>query len=586
MKKKIMPVLIAIGVALVALIVIAIGNVIDKNTPSKTKASEEEILQHFLLYDGYEETEDGYNFENAVKADENQVAIVLQNQVRKERGFVDENGMIYLGVGFVKNHLNHRFYWDNNENILIYTTPTDVIKAEVGSKEYYVTKVKNAVEYTIVRTQGQEVYVALDFVKLYSDIDTTYYENPKRLCITNTWDVSVDVATIESGVKIRMKDSIKADILCSYKGETEVVLLEEVEKWRKVVTPDGYTGYVQTSVLKNQTTKTYTSTFEKPVYTNIQKEGKISLAWHQITSPADNDDLVDLVTNAKGLNVVSPTWFRLSDNEGNFSSHADVAYTTRADMLGLEVWAMIDDQSPDSDNRLIFPYTSKRERLINQLIAAAIEYNLDGINIDFEYITEDIAEDYIQFLRELSVKCRINGIVLSVDNKVPAASNLFYDREEQGEIVDYVIIMGYDEHWGVDSGAGSVASLPWVIEGIENTLKSVPAAKVINALPFYTRIWQVDAEDKVLDTRAVGIQLGIDTLTQNGVTPVWVENVGQNYGEFTASDNTIYRIWLEDSTSIEEKVKLIDTYSLAGVAAWRLGLETDEIWNTIIKYTN
>ncbi len=292
-----------------------------------------------------------------------------------------------------------------------------------------------------------------------------------------------------------------------------------------------------------------------------------------------------MVTSAKGLNVISPTWFRLNDNEGNFSSLAQSEYVTRAHLIGLEVWAMIDDQSPDSDNRAIFPYTSKRERLVNQLVASAIEYNLDGINIDFEYITADIAKDYVQFLRELSVKCRINGIVLSIDDKVPDASNLYYDRKEQGIIADYVIMMGYDEHWGEGSGAGSVASLPWVTAGIEKTLTEVPASKLINAIPFYTRIWQEDGAGNYVDSQAVDMQTAADKLTTNGAQAVWVDNVGQNYGEFSAGD-LVYRIWLEDAKSIEEKMKLIRTYDLAGVSAWRLGYENADIWNTIIKYTN
>lgn len=586
MKKRIIPVLIATIIAVIALIILAIGNMIEKNTPSKTKADEEEIDKLFLLYDGYVEDEDGsICFDNATKAADNQVAIILQNQLIKDRAIVDDHGQLYVEVEFVQNYLNARFYWDNNENILIYTTPTDVIKADVGSMDYYVTKVKNSANYVIVKTEGQKVYVALDFVKQYSKIETAFYENPNRLCITNEWDISVNIATLKSGDGVRVSKSIKSDILVSYDVDMEVVILDTSGKWSKIVTGDGYIGYIKTSSLKNTSTKTYSIDFAEPEYTNIKKDFTISMAWHMVTNSAANNQLVDLVTSAKGLNVVSPTWFRLIDNEGNFSSLADNDYVTRAHLIGLEVWAMIDDQSADSDNRQIFTYTSKRERLINQLIAAAIEYNLDGINIDFEYITEDIAEDYVQFLRELSVKCRINGIVLSVDNKVPNASNMYYNRKEQGIIVDYVIMMGYDEHWGEGSGAGSVASLPWVTEGIENTLSEVPASKIINGIPFYTRIWQEDMNGNYVDSQAVDMQTALNILANNGIEAVWVDNVGQNYGEFNAGD-LVYRIWLEDAKSIEEKMKLVETYHLAGVSAWRLGYENADIWNTIIKYTN
>ena len=585
MNKRIVPVFVASVIAVIALIILAVGNMIEKNTPSKKLAGEEEINKLFLLYDGYTEDEEGFHFDNAVKAADNQAAIILQNRLVRDRALIDENGQIYLDVEFVQASLNARFYWDNNENILIYTTPTDVIKAEVGSMDYYVTKVKNTMNYVIVKTEGQKVYVALDYVKQYSNIETAFYEMPNRLCITNEWNVTADAAVLKSGDKVRVSDSIKSDILISYEEDKEAVILETLGKWSKIVTNDGYTGYIKTSALKNKTTKTYTNEYVEPEYTNIKKDFTISMAWHMVTNTAANNQLVDMVTSAKGLNVISPTWFRLNDNEGNFSSLAQSEYVTRAHLIGLEVWAMIDDQSPDSDNRAIFPYTSKRERLVNQLVASAIEYNLDGINIDFEYITADIAKDYVQFLRELSVKCRINGIVLSIDDKVPDASNLYYDRKEQGIIADYVIMMGYDEHWGEGSGAGSVASLPWVTAGIEKTLTEVPASKLINAIPFYTRIWQEDGAGNYVDSQAVDMQTAADKLTTNGAQAVWVDNVGQNYGEFSAGD-LVYRIWLEDAKSIEEKMKLIRTYDLAGVSAWRLGYENADIWNTIIKYTN
>ncbi len=585
MNKRIVPVFVASVIAVIALIILAVGNMIEKNTPSKKLAGEEEINKLFLLYDGYTEDEEGFHFDNAVKAADNQAAIILQNRLVRDRALIDENGQIYLDVEFVQNSLNARFYWDNNENILIYTTPTDVIKAEVGSMDYYVTKVKNTMNYVIVKTEGQKVYVALDYVKQYSNIETAFYEMPNRLCITNEWNVTADAAVLKSGDKVRVSDSIKSDILISYEEDKEAVILETLGKWSKIVTNDGYTGYIKTSALKNKTTKTYTNEYVEPEYTNIKKDFTISMAWHMVTNTAANNQLVDMVTSAKGLNVISPTWFRLNDNEGNFSSLAQSEYVTRAHLIGLEVWAMIDDQSLDSDNRAIFPYTSKRERLVNQLVASAIEYNLDGINIDFEYITADIAKDYVQFLRELSVKCRINGIVLSIDDKVPDASNLYYDRKEQGIIADYVIMMGYDEHWGEGSGAGSVASLPWVTAGIEKTLTEVPASKLINAIPFYTRIWQEDGAGNYVDSQAVDMQTAADKLTTNGAQAVWVDNVGQNYGEFSAGD-LVYRIWLEDAKSIEEKMKLIRTYDLAGVSAWRLGYENADIWNTIIKYTN
>ena len=572
MKKRTTSAAFVIVVIIVAIAVIVVGNIIEKRTPSKKHISAEELLTIYGLNEG-----------NATGSGD-QAAIILQNTLLEEKAMV-ENGRVYLDYHFVKNTINDKFYWDTNENLLIYTTPIDIIKAEVGSQDYYVTKAKTTADYVIVKVNGSQVYVALDFVKQYSDIAFAYYENPSRVCITNEWNVSVDKCALKKGVKIRKAAGIKSDILYDCKEETPVTILAAENKWSQVVTDDGYFGYVKNTELSRKNTVTLTSDFVKPDYSRLSIGKTVSMGWHMITSQVANSQLIDLVTQAKGLNVVSPTWYRLSDNEGNMTSLADADYVARAHLVGLQVWAMVDDQSSESDNKQIFPYTSKREKLINQLIANAIEYDFDGINIDFEYITGDIADDYIQFLRELSVKCRINGIILSVDDKVPDLGNTYYNLKAQGEVADYIIMMGYDEHWGADSGAGSVASLPWVENGVSAMAQQVESSKIVLAIPFYTRIWTEDVDGNVRDCSSADMTSAAQALVNHGVEPVWVDSFGQNYGEYDENGNTV-RIWLEDSTSIEEKLKLIQKYQLAGVSAWRLGLESSELWNTIIKYTN
>ena len=567
-KRQIPPAFIALGIGIIMVFIFVIGKIIDKNTPSKTYVSEDEINKMYNLSDDAE----------------NQIAVVMQDEIIEEHAFWD-NETIYMDYNFVKQYFNSRFYWDNNENVLIYTTPDDVIKADVGSREYNQTKSKNTVEYVIVKTDGSNVYIALDYVKMFSNIKYEYYKDPDRLYITYEWN-TVDMGKIKEDTKLRTGAGIKKDIITDLSKGAEVTLLETKGEWSKAVTKDGYIGYVKNKYIgsKNKV-ELKNDEYAEPVYTNIKKDFKISMAWHMIVSTNDNNKIVDLTANAKGMNVISPTWFRIIDNNGTLSSLADAAYVNRAHQLGMEVWAMVDDQSPDSENTQVFTYTSKRENMINQLISSAIQYNLDGINIDFEYITPEIAEDYIQFLRELSVKCRNNGIVLSVDDKVPIASNMYYNRKEQGIIADYVVVMAYDEHWGVDSGAGSTASISWVEEGVANTVAEVPSSKVILGVPFYTRIWGEKSDGTVDSYQTADMQTSETVIAQNGAQKIWLDELGQNYSEYPAGDIT-YRIWVEDAASIENKVKLIANYQLAGVSAWRLGSETPDIWNTIVKYTN
>jgi len=326
------------------------------------------------------------------------------------------------------------------------------------------------------------------------------------------------------------------------------------------------------------------------------------MAWHQVTNQEANNQVLEAIADTKGLTTISPTWFFLKDNEGNIESLANHTYVNYCHQNGIEVWALVEDIKYKDviTNYEIFSRTSSRQRLVSNLIAKAIEYDLDGINLDCEYINAETGKAYVQFIRELSIMCRLNGIVLSVDNYVPGGHNAHYNRKEQGIVADYVIIMGYDEHYAGSEEAGSVASIGYVRSGIENTLKEVPAEKVINAVPFYTRLWEerpktdaeLAAEDEnspyvpyVLTSKAYGMNAARSVLKNNGVEPIWDEESGQYYAEYTVGE-TVYKMWLEEEESIALKAALIKEYKLAGISAWKLGFERQEIWDVILRYVN
>ena len=184
------------------------------------------------------------------------------------------------------------------------------------------------------------------------------------------------------------------------------------------------------------------------------------MAWHQITNADANTTIASVLQNTKGINVISPTWFYLNDNNGNIASLASSDYVNYCHQNGIEVWALVSNlENKDVDTTSVLTYTSKRENLINNLISAAIQYNFDGINVDFEALSSEVGDSYIQFIRELSLKCANNGIVLSVDDYVPTSYTAFYNRAEQAVFADYVVVMAYDEHYSGSEEAGSVASI-------------------------------------------------------------------------------------------------------------------------------
>lgn len=564
MKKKAAPVL-----AIVLLIVIVAGigfltRVIKKYTPSSEVMSSQEYfgLDH-----------------------EGEAAIVAGSEILPYKGKI-LNEVAYVDYQAVKEVLNDYFYWDSENNTMLYTMPTDVVQIPAGSNSYTADGKTQSLNYNIVLIDGTETYIALDFVKQYTDISYETFHDPDRIVINNEWG-DMTVASIRKAGKVRNLGGIKSPILREVEKNEVVRILEPMEDWTKILTQDGYIGYIKNDRLVKERTETRISDFVAPEYTNIQKDYKINLVWHQTTSMDANYNIIYDIANVKKVNTISPTWFSIASNDGTLDSLALADYVDTAHSNHMEVWPLVDNFSENIDFTAVMNSTSARNKIENQLIAAAIEYSFDGINVDFENISEDAADGYIQFMRELSVMCRKNGIVLSVDVPVPMDFTAHYNRKALGEVCDYLMIMGYDEHYDGSEEAGTVASLSFEEEGIQNTLQEVAAEKVVSGIPFYTRLWCTTTNEDgttTVTSEAMGMNQAQQTLENNQVEASWDETTGQNYAQFNGESGELYQIWLEDTESLTRKLELIKNYDLSGVAEWKLGLEDDSVWDLIAKY--
>ena len=540
-----------------------------------------------LLYEKYSPSKEMADLKEyfGLSGDQDMAVVINNEMVGDMARLID--GKVYLHVETVYEYIDSRFYWDEKENQYLYALPKELVSAAVGESSYTVAKSSQDAGYVILRTDGSDAYVAADFLLNYTNFIYEYSEEPNRVRITTEFG-NKDVVTAQKKAAVRWKAGIKSPILTNVDKGTVMYVLEEPEDvgdWTKVLTKDGFIGYVKNNRISSVTQETVTAPdFEEPEYTSISKDYTINMTWHQVTNMEANNYLLNKIADTKGLTTISPTWFSIADTDGNISSLASQAYVTYAHQQGLEVWGLVDNFKEGVSTYETLSKTSSRQRLVNQLIAAAIQYGLDGINVDFELITQDCAKAYIEFIRELSIMCRINGIILSVDNYVPTASSDHYDRAEQGVFADYVVIMGYDEHYAGSEEAGSVASIGYVQQGIEKTLSEVPKEKVINAIPFYTRFWKTDA-DGTVTSEALGMNDADQKVKNNNAEPVWDDTTKQYYVEIEY-DGATYQMWMEEETSIEEKMKLIKQYELAGVASWRLGYERPSIWDVILKYVN
>lgn len=513
--------------------------------------------------------------------------VILDDKIYEKNALLSD-GQIYVDFDTVVQRFNKRFYWDGTEQVLIYTTPTQVIKARPQENSVEINGEETIAAYPVVLEKNSTVWLSLDFVEEYSDISFRAYTadggaSIQRVLITSVYGDYL-YANVAKATQLRTDADRKSPILKEVAAGEKLMLLDgggsQKNGYLTVMTQDGVRGYVLNKCMSEGYYERIVSDFEAPVYTSILEEEEVLLVWHVVTNTAANANLTGLLAKTKGVTVVSPTWFSIASNDGAISSLADSNYVNTAHGLGLKVWGLVDNFSDNINTSAILSSTSARERLEKELVSVALSCGLDGINIDFESLPLEAGPHFIQFLRELSVSCRRNGLVLSVDNYVPAGYNRYYDYAEQGVLADYVVIMAYDEHYSGSEEAGSVSSISYVENAIKDTSEMVPAQKIIVALPFYTRLWKETTMDGVTIIgveRTPGMKDAAALVEENGAEAEWDEATCQYYAEYD-KDGAHYRIWLEEARSLSEKAKRVRQAELAGIGAWRLGLETEDVW--------
>lgn len=568
MSKKYKPAAAVIVLILLVAVIGIVTHVVMKRIPTR---------QTMDLSEYYGELADG------------EAALILGDEKLETRALI-VGEKVYLPLDVVNTYLNQRYYWDSANQQILYATPSELTSTAAASEAGDQVWLKDGT-----------VYLNLSFVQQYTDMDAYILQNPYRVDIQYQFD-NVKTVKVKKNTYVRYQGGIKSPVLTTVQKGTELRLVEELDNWDKVSTDDGFIGYVEKSKVGDPADAVFERNFAGEQYTYLTMDQPVNMVWHQVTSTDANAYFADATANMTGVNVISPTWFYIADTSGNISNIASADYVSQAHEKGLKVWGLIDNFTQDVSTTETLSSTAARQNMISQLVQAALNVGMDGINVDFESLSEDVGIHFLEFLRELSIECHKNNLVLSVDNPVPEDFTSHYDRAEQGKVVDYVIIMGYDEHFAGSYEAGSVASYNYVKEGIEETLRDVPADKVINAVPFYTRLWnetpktdEERAEDQGTEaasysmkvtSEALGMEEAAQRVSEAGATVIWDDTVKQNYAEWQGDNDSTYRIWLEDASSLEVKLGLMKDNNLAGTAAWKLGFETSDIWDLIQKYVN
>lgn len=566
MIKKLNPIMIIIPVVVIAIIsavILVLGKKLDFSGSNNTEIS---LTDYYKLPEG-----EARLVVDLIKSDENAIL---------------KDGKTYLPYSAAQKMMPRIFY-DALDDVVVYTTATEKYVYTAGDKEYQVNGKDETEDVPSFIEDGGNLYVALDFIEKWHEMKADVYENPGRVVIFDENNAEYEYTGVKSDTALREAWDKKEPILKELKEGEKVYLLEGTgNDFTRVFTGDGVTGYIKTSDLDTDNIEHKKYSFDRGKedagYTSITRDEPIVLGWHQVTSTAANSSWGTALAKAEGLNVISPTWFGVADSEGEVTSLASKDYVTKLKAINVDVWPLISDFNKDVDYNRLFMSTTTRGNLIKNIIYFIEEYNLDGINIDFEHIKSSYAEGYIEFLRELSIEMRSRKKVLSVDNYIPLEFNAFYNIKEQGIVSDYLCVMAYDEHYSGSPKAGSVSSLSWVKNSIENTAKSAPMKKLIVGLPFYTRLWR-EAHTGKLTSRALSMDGGLNLVSSNKAKKEWDKEKGQYYAEWKDGKDRM-RIWLEEEKSLEAKLKLVEKDKVAGIAFWKLGLERKEAWESVTDW--
>lgn len=563
--------IIVLCIIIAVFLLAAVAFIIERNIPTTKYAD---------LYSYYKVAQD-----NAVVVLDGE--IVSENT--KEVTYCVED-TVYLEMEFVMENINDRFYHDEGREMLLYTTDTQIYEIPFDAKKFTVSEEEMESEFEIAVKSNDKIYIALEFLKDKSFYTYEFVKDPQRIVLISD-ETEIESIVFKKGAKVRTDASVKAAIISDADTDTMnwYIVNETVKKgWSEVVCIDGRKGFVKTDEIASVENICFDSGYEGLEYVSCKKDYDVVLMWHAIYNMEANAKIEELLKDSKGVTTVSPTWYKIANEKGDLYIMADKAYVDYIHSLGMEIWPLISDfTSAEGDGWAItelFNNTQNRRKLIDNIMSEIDTYGFDGINIDFEYIKKDSSEGFIQFIRELSIRCREEQVVLSVDNYVPKAHTMHYNRKAQGECADYVIVMGYDEHYRGGGKAGSVASISFVEEGILETLKEVPEDKLINGLPFYTRLWMEKIDEKgnnLLDTVSCSMDAAMEMVETLGLEMKWDDEVCQYVATGTV-DGVYYSIWLEEKRSMAAKMELVRNNNLGGIAAWSLGMEKKEIWDVLV----
>jgi len=516
-----------------------------------------------------------------IEPDTSQTVMVLEGLILEGEAVI-EGEEILLPVETVRREIDPFLFWDEASQTLTVTTANRVLKMKTDQLTALLNEEPFELSVPVSLIEGVPYMPVTPFKDLYGLL-LDYQENLNQVTI-EFLHTAKQSATVLQTTALRRRPSLREPLYGLLQQDDQVTVWQEpVNGWYLVQTADGLLAYVREKDLllsRPELLAPPEQTVAEPLWSPLGD--KVNLVWEQVNQKNPNPETIPPLGS---VNVVSPTWFYLKDEAGNVGNRADANYVNWAHEQGYRVWGLFSNSFDPELTHSVLSNEASRQAALKQVLALAELYRLDGINLDFENLLLEDKPLLVQFVRELTPLAHEQGLTVSIDVTVKSLSenwSLIYDRELLGQVVDYVALMAYDEHWAASPEAGSVASLPWVEQGLKGVLAEVPAEKILLGVPFYTRLWeekQVDGQTEV-SSRALSMDRAQELIKENGAEITFDAATGQNYATWQEGDTT-YRVWLEDDVSLAARVELVHRYGLAGIAAWSRGFENPAARETI-----
>lgn len=502
-------------------------------------------------------------------------------------GALVDGDHVRIPISFLREQLGLKdeVYYESKTGAIVLTTANKVLRMQTNT----LTAKMNKQPYQLriaAEVVDKQAYMPIEPLKELFGLQVVYHAQTNIVTVLPAGETMQQGANLKGELTIRRGTSIKEPIFERVAKKEEVTIWGEKDRWYLVQGADGILGYADKSSLSLTRREQVAPLKEVPVYPAWSALGtKINLTWEAVYAKNPN---TAAIPDMPGVNVVSPTWFKLIDGNGDIEGNVDTSYVNWAHNNKMQVWAVVSNSfDPDLTTKALSSVTS-RLKMIQQIAAFAELYKLQGINLDFENVYTKDKANLVQFVRELTPYMHEMGAVVSIDVTPKSNSelwSLFLDRAALGKVVDYMMIMAYDEHWASSPISGSVASLPWTEQSVARIVEedNVPPGKIILGMPLYARQWtEKKGADGKLDviSKALGMEAVQKIIKDRGLKPVVDEQAGQRYVEYKDGD-ALQRIWIEDGLSVQARVALVKKYKLAGVGTWQRQFQSDDIWGII-----